>query len=198
MDALVEISQNLSQNTPQWALKVSHEMITQWKKVGKAYNLDVSLPPFVIRLEVNVQDAEVQEEEGALAIQVAPREPFYVEFPNGSLDEEEANRDDFRPYGKELWPFIIKEHILATKTIGFVFVCETQVTDNVTGEVKEALLAQYQGYGELSTTYYQEFKHVGKGDIEFGEIEELPEANMGVLKSLEGLFERRMDKEVAN
>lgn len=198
MDALVEISQNLSQNTPQWALKVSHEMITQWKKVGKAYNLDVSLPPFVIRLEVNLKDTEVGEEEGSLSVQVAPKEPFYVEFPNGSLDEEEANKEDFRPYGRELWPYIIKDHISAVSTIGFIFVCESQVTDKSSGEIKEAILAHYQGYGDLSTTYYQEFKQVGGGLIEFGDIQELPVDNVGVLQSFEGLFENRMEKEVAN
>lgn len=203
MNALVEISQNLAANTPQWALKVTHEMITQWKKVGKAYNLDVSLPPFVIKLDVNVgaTDEEVpvhESDEGSFTVQVSPNPPYYIEFPDGELDEDISADEGFKPYSKELWPHIIKDYISTQSTIGFVFVCETQITEDETGTVKDALLAQYQGYGGLTVTYCQHFKF-GEGNLlSFGEIEEVPENNASLLKALDGLFDRRLDKEVVN
>jgi len=204
MNALVEISQNLSVNTPQWALKVTHEMVNQWKKVGKAYNLDVSLPPFVIKLDVNVnatnEETPVHEsDEDSFTVQVAPNPPYYIEFPNGELDEDISADESFKPYSKELWPYIIKDYISSQSTIGFVFVCETQITEVETGTVKDALLAQYQGYGGLMVTYCQHFKlDDEENELTFGEIEELPKAEASLLKALEGLFEHRLDKERAN
>ena len=204
MNALVEISQNLSVNTPQWALKVTHEMVNQWKKVGKAYNLNVSLPPFVIKLDVNVnatnEETPVHEsDEDSFTVQVAPNPPYYIEFPNGELDEDISADESFKPYSKELWPYIIKDYISSQSTIGFVFVCETQITEVETGTVKDALLAQYQGYGGLMVTYCQHFKlDDEENELTFGEIEELPKAEASLLKALEGLFEHRLDKERAN
>lgn len=204
MNALVEISQNLSVNTPQWALKVTHEMVNQWKKVGKAYNLNVSLPPFVIKLDVNVnatnEETPVHEsDEDSFTVQVAPNPPYYIEFPNGELDEDISANESFKPYSKELWPYIIKDYISSQSTIGFVFVCETQITEVETGTVKDALLAQYQGYGGLMVTYCQHFKlDDEENELTFGEIEELPKAEASLLKALEGLFEHRLDKERAN
>lgn len=204
MNALVEISQNLSVNTPQWALKVTHEMVNQWKKVGKAYNLNVSLPPFVIKLDVNVnatnEETPVHEsDEDSFTVQVAPNPPYYIEFPNGELDEDISADESFKPYSKELWPYIIKDYISSQSTIGFVFVCETQITEVETGTVKDALLAQYQGYGGLMVTYCQHFKlDDEENELTFGEIEQLPKAEASLLKALEGLFEHRLDKERAN
>jgi|LauGreDrversion4_2_1035121.scaffolds.fasta_scaffold12681_3 hypothetical protein len=202
MDALVEISNNLSLNTPEWALKVTHEMITQWKKVGKAYNLDVSLPPFIIRLDVKMQDMEVDEEreEGKISVQVEPQPPYYVEFPEGALDEALVGEEGFKPFVKEFWPTIIKDYISYDRTIGFIFVCESNMVDTSVGdEGKTALVAQYQGYGDLTTTFYQCFEVGESNNLVFDDIKVLPVVGVSqVLGSLSGLFERRLEKDIVN
>ena len=129
---------------------------------GKLFS-DKSLPPFVIKLDVNVnatdEETPVHEsDEDSFTVQVAPNPPYYIEFPNGELDEDISADESFKPYSKELWPYIIKDYISSQSTIGFVFVCETQITEVETGTVKDALLAQYQGYGGLMVTYCQHFK----------------------------------------
>lgn len=192
MNSFQQISETLSEQTPEWALKIAQKMVSEWKEVGNSYKLPVSLPPFVICLEINTEET-TEIDEDTVAIAVMPKEPYYIEFPNGDLNLEAVD-DDFLPYSKELWRPIIKDVIKKPSVIGFLFVCESLTS--IEGQKSDAIIACYQGFGGVSSAYVLPFKEQN-GEVSFASISPIS-SNPEMSLNLSGLYDSRFDKETIN
>lgn len=192
MEAFQKISETLSEKTPEWALKIAQDMVSKWKSIGNSYKVPTSLPPFIICLEINTEDTTEIDEE-TVAIYVAPKEPYYIEFPNGDLNLDEVS-DDFTPYSKELWRDIIKDCIQKPTVIGFLFVCESRTSTS--GVASDAILAFYQGFGGISTAYVLPFIEE-EGNVSFKDISRI-ESNVEMSLNISGIYDNRFEKETLN